>query len=186
MTIAVKQHAGEQAPLTSACGGVARGGVAAQLPLNRIPQRRIDDRRVFAGMGLALENDLAAIEAALQHQVERTARERLVADEAPRSACPRLAFDPSGFKLVLQQPNRAEFGVAAEGGAHEFRLAVDNDELAVLHPIPERRYPAHPMQIGVAQAAGHDPHQYFLGERRREVERFRSRTELTGPAPPRR
>src|SRR5204863_8447966 len=115
---------------TSACVGVALGGVAAQWPLNRIPQRRIDDRRVFAGMGLALVNDLAAIEAVLQHQVERTARERLVADEAPRSARPRLAFDPSGFKLVLQQPNRTEFGVAAEDGVHDFRLAFGDDELA--------------------------------------------------------
>jgi hypothetical protein len=48
------------------------------------------------------------------------------------------------LKLVLQQPNRAEFGVAAEDGAHDFRLALDNDELAILRPIPERRYPAHP------------------------------------------
>jgi hypothetical protein len=55
-----------------------------------------------------------------------------------------LLFDPSGFKLVLQQPNRAEFGVAAEDGAHDFRLAFGDDEPAVLHPIPERRYPAHP------------------------------------------
>src|SRR5271156_1574182 len=78
-------------------------------------------------MGLALVNDLAAIEAILQHQVERTAREWLVADEAPRSARPRLAFDPSGFNLVLQQPNRAEFGEAPEEGAHDFRLAGDKN-----------------------------------------------------------
>jgi hypothetical protein len=28
------------------------------------------------------------------------------------------------------------------------------------------------MQIGVAHAAGHDPHKYLVGERRRQVERF--------------
>ena len=28
------------------------------------------------------------------------------------------------------------------------------------------------MQIGMAHAAGHDPHKYFVGKRRREVERF--------------
>jgi hypothetical protein len=28
------------------------------------------------------------------------------------------------------------------------------------------------MQIGVAHAAGHDPHKHFVGEWRREVERF--------------
>jgi hypothetical protein len=37
------------------------GGIAGELPLNRIPQRLIDDRRVFARMELALVNDLAAI-----------------------------------------------------------------------------------------------------------------------------
>jgi hypothetical protein len=39
---------------------------------------------------LALVNDLAAIGAVLQHQVECAARERLAADESPGSARPRL------------------------------------------------------------------------------------------------
>src|SRR6516225_2836619 len=47
-----------------------------------------------------------------------------------RGARPRLASDPSGLELLLQQPNRAEFGIAAEDSAHD--------------TIPERRYPAHP------------------------------------------
>ena len=81
VAVAIEQHAGEQARLASSCAGVALGGVAGELCLNRIPQRLIDDRRVFAGMGLPLVNDLAEIGAVLQYQVERTAREWLAADE---------------------------------------------------------------------------------------------------------
>ena len=72
----------------SACAGDALGGIAGELHLNRIPQRLIDDRRVFAGMGLALVNDLAAIDAVLQNQVERAARERLAADDPTCGAVP--------------------------------------------------------------------------------------------------
>src|SRR6516164_3026653 len=88
----IKQHPGEQARLLSAGGGVALGGIDGEPHLNRIPQRRVDDWRVFARMGLSLVNDLAAIGAVPQHQVERSAREWLAADAAARSTRPRLAF----------------------------------------------------------------------------------------------
>src|SRR5207244_2476397 len=106
--------------------------------------RPIDDRRVFAGMGLPLMNDLAEIGAVLQYQVERTAREWVSADEATGSARPRLAFDVQSFELLLQQPDRAKFGIAAEDETNVIRLVVGADELAVLHPIAERRHAAHP------------------------------------------
>src|SRR3984893_1296755 len=104
----------------------------------------VDDWRVCARMGLSLVNDLAEIGAVPQHQVERPAREWLAADQATRSARPRLAFDPSGFECVPQQPNRAELGIAAKNRAHDFCLAFDDDQLAVLCPIPERRPRARP------------------------------------------
>src|SRR6516165_11682652 len=118
--------------------------MADQLRLHRLPERVIDDRRVFAPMGLALVNNLAAIDAVLQYQVERTARERLAADAATRSARPGPGYDPPDFELFLQQPDRAEFGIVAKDRAYEFGLAVDDDQLAVPPPIPERRHPAHP------------------------------------------
>src|SRR5208282_1176518 len=37
-----------------------------------------------------------------------------------------------------------EFGIAAKNEAHDFRLAADDDELAVLRLVTERRHPAHP------------------------------------------
>ena len=70
------------------------GGIAGELLLNGIPQRLIDDRRVFARMELSLVNDLAAIGAVLQHQVERAPRERLAADEAPEALVHDLLLIP--------------------------------------------------------------------------------------------
>src|SRR6516164_6676010 len=93
---------------------------------------------------LSLVNDLAAIAAVPQHQVERPAREWLAADLPTRGARPRLTFASLGCELFLHQPHRAEFGIAAKDRAHEFGLAVDDDQLAVPPPIPERRHPAHP------------------------------------------
>src|SRR5436305_520197 len=102
IAVAVEQHAGEQARLASACAGVALGGIGSELRLDRIPRRLIDDRRVFAGMGFSLVSDLAAIEAVLQHQVERAAGEWLTPNAATRSGRPRLTLDPPSFELDLQ------------------------------------------------------------------------------------
>src|SRR5437016_103080 len=89
-------------------------------------------------------NNLASIEAVPQHQVEGTARERFAAPEATRGARPGLALDPADCELVLQQSDRAEFGIAAEDRADDFRLVVDDDELAVARLAPERRHATHP------------------------------------------
>ena len=124
--------------------GVTLGGIGGELRLDRIPEGLSDDRRVFARMGLPLVHDLAAIEAVLQHQVKCTAREWLAANAATRSARPRLALDAAGFEVLVQQPDRTEFGIAAKHHAHDLRLTVDHDELVVLYPIPEWHHAAHP------------------------------------------
>src|SRR6266404_8686286 len=144
IAVAIKQQAGEEARLTMSCARVPLGGIAGQQCLNRIPQRLIDDRRVLTRMGLLLVDDLAAIDAVLQHQVEPAAREWLAASQATRCARPQLALDAVGVQLVLQQPDRAEFGIAAKDEAHGLRLAFDDDELAVLRPITDWRHAAHP------------------------------------------
>src|ERR1700758_3426715 len=95
-------------------------------------------------MGLLLVDDLASIDPVLKHQIECAAGEWLAATQATRCARPQLAPDAVGVELVLQQPDRAAFGIAAKDEAHGFRLAFDDDELAVLCPIPEWRHPAHP------------------------------------------
>src|SRR5215471_15372057 len=115
-----------------------------------------------ATMQLYFRRSGSSRDTVLQNQVERAASERLAADEATRSARPRSAVDPSGFELVLQKPDRAEFRIAAKDRAYNFRLAVDDDGLAVLRPIPERRHAAHPHPLLlrggdlVADALAHD------------------------------
>src|ERR1700736_3604207 len=138
IAVAIKQHAGEEAGWASFSAIVALGGVAGELGLDSIPERLIDDRLVFAKIGLFPVNDLAAIDAVLQHQVECTTGEWFPTRDAARGARPQLALDAPGFQLILHQPDRAEFGVAAKDEAHDFRLAVEDDELAVLRPVAER------------------------------------------------
>src|SRR6516164_160586 len=144
VALGVEQDPREQARLVRAGAGGALDSIAGEPHLSRIPQQLINDWRMFARMGLSLVNDLAAIGAVPQHQVERPAREWLAADHPTRDARPRLAFASLSFELFLQQPHRAEFGIAAKDRAHEFGLAIDDDQLAVLHSIHERRHPTHP------------------------------------------
>src|SRR6202035_5910996 len=93
IAVAIKQHASEEARLPSFSALVPLGGVAGKLRLDRIPERLIDDRRVLARMGLLLVNDLAPVNAVLQHQVERTAGEWLATRDAARGTRPQLALD---------------------------------------------------------------------------------------------
>jgi hypothetical protein len=69
VAVAIKQHVGKKAGLARSSDASARGGIAGELFLNGIPQRLIDDRRVFAGMELALVNDLAEIGAVLPRKI---------------------------------------------------------------------------------------------------------------------
>ena len=62
----------------------------------------------------------------------------------PEALVRNLLWMLRGFQLVFQPPDRAEFGIASKNEAHDFRFAVDDDELAVLRPVTERRHPAHP------------------------------------------
>src|ERR1700736_1920971 len=74
VAVAIKQHASEEARLPS-FSALALGGVAGKRRLHGIPERLIDNRLVFAKMALLVVDDLAPIDAVLQHQVERTAGE---------------------------------------------------------------------------------------------------------------
>src|ERR1700757_4322195 len=125
IAVAIKQHADQEAGWVSFSAIVALG-VAGELGLDSIPQRLIDDRLVFARIGLCIVNDLAAIDAILQYQVERTTGERFPTRDAARGARSQLAPDAPGLQFVLQQPDRAEFGIAAKNEAHGFRLALDD------------------------------------------------------------
>src|SRR5207248_68416 len=142
--VTIKQHASEEARLPSFPAIVVLGSVAGKPRLDRIPERLIDDRLMFAKIRLLVVNDLAPVNAVLQDQVERAASKWLATRDPARGARPQLALDAQGQQLLLQQPDRPEPGIAAKNEAHDFRLAFDDDELAVLRLIAERRHPAHP------------------------------------------
>src|SRR6202043_322727 len=124
IAVAIKQHADEEAGWASFSAIVVLGGVAGELGLDSIPERLIDDRLVFAKIGLFVVNDLAAVNAGLQHQGVRAAGEWLPPRDAARGSRSQLAPDAPGLQFVLPQPDRAEFGIAAINEAHDFRLAV--------------------------------------------------------------
>jgi len=120
------------------CACVSLGGVAGQLCLNRIPQRLIDDRHVLARMGFApCGRSRLDRSGFLQHQIERN-RGRMACRPRgrPDALVRNWLWIAAGVELVLHKPDRAEFGIAAKNEAHGFRLAVDDDQLAVLCPIP--------------------------------------------------
>src|SRR5215469_9968629 len=95
-----------------------------------------------ATMQLYFRRSGSSRDTVLQNQVERAARKWLAALAPTRGARPGLTIDPAGFELLLQQPDRAEFGIAAEDRAHDLRLAAHDDEFAVLCPITKRRHSA--------------------------------------------
>src|SRR6266446_9589221 len=101
IAVAIKQHADEEVRWASFSAIVALGGVAGELGLDSIPERLIDDRLVFAKIRLLVVNDLAPIDAVLQHQVERAAGEWPPTRDPARGAGPQLALDAAGFQLVL-------------------------------------------------------------------------------------
>src|SRR6516162_8300087 len=80
--VAIKQHASEEARLPSFSAIPGLGVIARKLRMDCIPPRLIDDWLVFAGIGLLIVNNLTQIDAVLQHQVERAAREWLPTRDA--------------------------------------------------------------------------------------------------------
>src|ERR1700731_928663 len=112
IAVAIKQHASEEARLPS-FSALALGGVAGKLRLHGIPERLIDNRLVFAKMALLVVDDLAAIDAVLQHQVERTAGEWLATRDAARAARPQFALDVAGFHFVARISSRAKSAPAS-------------------------------------------------------------------------
>src|ERR1700720_2519746 len=124
IAVAIKQYADEKAGWASFSAIVVLGGVAGELGLDSIPERLIDDRIMSAKIRLSVVNDVAPIDAVLQHQIECAAGEWFPTRDAARGARSQLAPDAPGLQFVLQQPDRAEFGVVPKDEAHDFRLTA--------------------------------------------------------------
>src|SRR5215469_6721533 len=98
---------------------------------------------MFAGIERILMDDLTAVDPVLQHPIKRTSAKRLAAPPSARSTGPAFAGDALRLEFSFEQPHRAERGVAAEDVTHPLGLGFDDDKLAVLCRVAERRHAAH-------------------------------------------
>src|SRR5258708_6781445 len=89
-------------------------------------------------------HNLSAVESVLQHEVQGSPGEGLVAEAATESIHTGFASYPVPFKLGLEGKDRAERRVAPVDVAHALRLGLVHDELPVLHVVAKRRQAPHP------------------------------------------
>src|SRR4029077_219698 len=109
----------------------------SQHGLNLVPQRLVDNRRVFAGIGIAFVEYLAAVNPVLEDQIERPTGERLAPIFGAVGPHAALALDPGVGKLVPQRVNRLEREIAPVDLDNDASLGVVDNELAVFHVITQ-------------------------------------------------
>ena len=157
----VEQQAGQQTWF---------GGIGADLPVDPVgfqdllyrgPQLRVDDRRVLARIALVLVDDLAAIDRVLQHQVERTPRQRLAATGSAVTIDPSLADDPIARRLALAADKSAQDGGELGRGevGHDRVLGLAGDRSSV----PYYRAPAADAARGATPPAYGSSRHRFAG-----------------------
>src|SRR5882724_4117966 len=89
-------------------------------------------------------HDLAAVDSVLQHQVERATRKASFSSASSVLVEASLADDFALVEFLLQQRDRAQFGVAAKNQPNPFGLAFIDDQLPVDRIVAERHVTAHP------------------------------------------
>ena len=105
--VRVEDQPGQQAGSLRACGEAPLASIGGEPVLHDPPELCIDDRVMLAGVGGVLMGDLAAIDAILQQQIERAAREWLAARKTAASPRTTLADDAQTVEFDFQQRNRA-------------------------------------------------------------------------------
>src|SRR6516165_8088470 len=118
--------------------------------------------------------NLTAVNAVLQHLIERPTGEFLTAVFAAVGANAPLAPYPCACKLVLKYANRLEREIEdIDNGAG---LVVIDDQLAVFHVVPESRHATHPhaLSLGGGDLVAHplaDDLAFKLSEGKQHVQR---------------
>ena len=92
--VGVDDQSGQQAWSLRACSKETLASICGEPVLDDPPELRIDDRVVLARVGRALVDDLAAIDAILQQEIERAAREWLAARQTSAGPARRLLTTP--------------------------------------------------------------------------------------------
>src|SRR6266571_3895948 len=103
--LCIEQDPGQQAWLIAGRSIGSIDAVLGEDGLHIVPKRLVDDGLMLAWIALVLVDDFTAIHAVLQHQVERTAGERLAAIPAAVGGGPDLADNASAIEVLLQFPD---------------------------------------------------------------------------------
>src|SRR5436190_5913696 len=138
VALRIKQNAGQHAGPVVIAAISPLDAVGAEDDLDLVPKALVDDSLVFAGVALVLVDGLAAIDPVLQHEIERTAGERLAPVSTPVRCLAGLADDPLLIQVGLEQPDRPQFAVTPEALPDRLGLFRIDDELAVLDVISAR------------------------------------------------
>src|ERR1700734_2461407 len=118
-----------------------------QLGLNGLKQLVVDDGFLFPLQDLALEGNLADIEAIAQQVGERTAGKGNAADLFSRSKIPNLCDDPSLAQIGHEQVEAAELDVTAEDCSDPVGLGLVDGYPSILRVVTERGHPADPQPL---------------------------------------
>src|SRR5712672_2463597 len=112
--------------------------------LDPIPKGLIDDGLMLARVALVLVDDLAAVDAVLQHEIECTPGDRLAAVGAAVRGGAALADDALRVKVGLEQSDRLEVEIALEDRTDGRGFRRIDHELSIHRVIAERRLATHP------------------------------------------
>src|ERR1700716_293225 len=121
-------------------------------------------------------SNLAAVNAVLQHQIERATGEFLAAVLGAVGPNPSLAPYPRAYELVLERTNGLERKVTPINIDNGLGPVVIDDQLAVFYVIPERRHAAHPhaLFLGSSDLVAHtltDDLAFKLSEGQQHIQR---------------
>src|SRR6266481_4042329 len=98
----IEQNPGQQVWLIAGRPVAPLDAVLGQDGLHIVPKRFFDDGFMLAWIALALVDDFTPINPVLQHQVERTAGERLAAIPAAIGGRSDLTDNAGGIEVLLQ------------------------------------------------------------------------------------
>src|SRR5262245_10251899 len=144
-----------------ACGRVAVA-LRVELGLHGVKEITIEDGGLLARKDVALEGDLADIEAVAQEMGERTARERDASDRPPALERSHLGDDASFTQVGHEAAEAAQLEIPPKDGPHPLGLLLNYDDLAVPGRVSQGNDAADPQPLAlgsgdlVADALGGD------------------------------
>ena len=116
----------------------------AQALLDLVPQVLGHDRRMLAFVNLALMGDAADIDRVRQDLVDMPPAEQAAARRAARAIDADRNPKALSVELLFETHHASRLEIAAEEGAHDLGMILDDVQCAILDPVAQRDYAAHP------------------------------------------